>query len=354
MKILELYIIKTVIVFTLLVLLVVTGLTYFISFLGELRDIGIGDYGVLQAALHVLLELPHAVYQLFPMLVLLGGLMGSGMLATHQELIVMRVSGMTTQQITRAVFYAAIILTLIGVFMGEVVSPRAHYVADQHKSAAESGGQAIATRAGVWIHEGTNFFHIDRVISRQYLEGVTRYEYDNQHRLLASYYAKVMNYQHGEWRLHDVVKTTFTRDATMHEEIAETTWHVALKPRFLNVGLNQPDEMPLPNLVEYTQHLVKNGLQASDYQFNFWKRIFQPLTTLIMLLLAIPFVFAAPRSMTMGLRLLLGIIVGFVFYILTALLGQLSIVFQMSPFLAALLPILLFAIIGYLLMLRVY
>jgi lipopolysaccharide export system permease protein len=105
--------------------------------------------------------------------------------------------------------------------------------------------------------------------------------------------------------------------------------------------------MSLPTLRSYSQHLVQNGLQAGDFQWEFWKRIFQPLTTIVMSLLAIPFVLGSSRSVTMGWRVFFGIVIGFVFYILNAFLGQFSIVFQFSPLLAALFPTLLFASLGY-------
>ena len=352
MTILNRYIAKTVILSTLLVVIVVMALTYFIGLLGELRDIGSGDYGLIQAAMYALLELPHNLYQFYPMLVLLGGLMGLGALASHQELVVIRVSGVSIAKILRYVFSAALVLAAVGVLVGELVAPRSHYLAEKHKSIAESGGQAVATQAGLWVHEGDNFLHIDRVMARKQLEGVTRYEFDAHHQLLASYFVKKMDYDQGQWQLHDVVKTIFTTDHTRHEKLASSTWDLALNPALLNVGLLEPDEMPLTALSGYTHHLVANGLQAAEFQFNFWKRVFQPLTILVMLFLAVPFVFAAPRSASMGLRMLLGAVVGFVFYILNALLGQLSIVFQFSPILAALFPILLFAGVGYLLLLR--
>lgn len=98
-RILPRHIAKTVILATLLVMLVVAGLSYFIGLLDELRNIGEGDYGVLQAALHALFEVPYNLYQFFPMLVLLGGLLGLGILSSHQELIVMRVSGFSIRKI---------------------------------------------------------------------------------------------------------------------------------------------------------------------------------------------------------------------------------------------------------------
>lgn len=347
------YIAKTVILATLLVMVVILGLAFFINLLGELRDIGVGDYGLMQAALHALLELPYNIYAFFPMLVLLGGLLGLGMLASYQELIVMRISGFSIRHIMSAILSAAVILITMGMMIGELIAPRTHYLADLQKSTDQSGGQAVITAAGLWVHEGNSFVHIDRVMAHQHLEGVTRYEFDMHHRLLASYFAKTMDYSHGHWMCHDLVKTTFNLDHTKSERLSEARWDLTLHPNVLSIGLLEPEEMPLIKLSSFIHHLKKNGLQATEFEFSFWKRVLQPLTILVMLFLAIPFVFTAPRSINLGWQMVLGIVTGFVFYILDSLLGQLSIVYQLPPFFAALLPIFLFASIGLFLVHRI-
>ena len=352
MSILNRYIAKTVILATLLVMLIVLGLAFFINLLGELRDIGIGEYHFFQAIMHALLELPYNIYAFFPMLVLLGGLMGLSMLASHQELVVMRVSGVSMRHIIGAVLGAAIILIVIGLFIGEIIAPRTHYLADVHKSAAQSSGQAVVTVAGLWVHEGNSFVHIERVMTHHHLEGVTRYEFNDKHQLLASYHAKTMDYKDNQWILYDLAKTTFVGNHTNSQLFANATWDLALNPTILGAGLLEPEEMPLTKLSGFARHLVKNGTQATEFQFSFWKRVLQPLTILVMLFLAVPFVFTAPRAVNLGWQMVLGVVVGFVFYILDALLGQLSVVYQLPPFFAALFPILLFAGLGYFLLAR--
>src|SRR5689334_13278176 len=95
MKIIQRYIAKHVMISTGLVFIVVLILSFMINLLGELRDIGTGEYGFGQAILHVLLMQPRTLYQLFPMLILLGGVLGLGMLASSHELIVMRTAGLS-------------------------------------------------------------------------------------------------------------------------------------------------------------------------------------------------------------------------------------------------------------------
>lgn len=352
MNILERYIAKNVILATLLVLSVVTALCFIIGMLRELHDLGEGDYGFLQIVVHELLLLPHAIYQFFPMLVLLGGVVGLGMLASSHELMVMRAAGMSVLRIVRSVIYAALILTIIATLVGEGVAPKANYFAGKYKSLAETLGQAVVTMSGVWIHEGNNFIHIDSVLGRHHLVGVTRYEFNDAHRLLASYHANSLEFENGKWISYGLAKTTLHENKTVTEQIEKATWDLKLTPNLLNVGLADAEAMSLTKLQEYSHYLKQNRLQAGIFQLEFWQRVFQPFTTLVMVLLAIPFVFAAPRSVSMGRRILFAIIIGFVFYILHAFFGQFSIVFQFHPIIAALLPTIIFAFAGYFYMVR--
>lgn len=352
MQIIQRYIIKNVMTSTALILVVVAALTFVTGMLRELHSFGDGEYGFVQVLLHEMLLLPHGVYQFFPMLVLLGGVLGLGMLATNHELMVMRAAGISMQRIVLAVINAALILILIATVLGEFVAPRTNYIAEKQKSLAQSFGQAVVTMSGVWIHEGNNFIHIDRVVGRHHLNGVTRYEFDDKHHLLAAYYAKSLDFQRNQWMAHDLKKTALLRDTTESEFFSSAVWDLKLTPNLLNVGLIEAEAMSLKQLNQYANYLADNHLQASVFRLAFWQRVFQPLTTLVMLLLAIPFVFAAPRSVTMGRRILLAVIVGFVFYVANAFLGEFSIVFQFPPVIAALLPTGLFAMAGFVWMWR--
>jgi lipopolysaccharide export system permease protein len=201
----------------------------------------------------------------------------------------------------------------------------------------------------VWLHVDDNFVHVEHVIGTQLLEGVTRYKFDSEHRLLASYYAKSMTYENDQWMMHDAVKTTFLTNRTMSEAQPDMLWDLKFNAHLLNTGMIEPNEMSLSKLKKFARYLEQNGLRSSQYRFEFWERVFTPLASLVMIFLAIPFVLGAFRQAAMGWRLMAGVITGFVFFILNAFLGQLCIVYQIPPSMAALLPIAVFAVIGILL-----
>jgi lipopolysaccharide export system permease protein len=324
-----------------------------VGFLGELRELG-GDYQFLQAMLHALLELPYSVNQVFPMLVLLGGVLALGTLVTQQELVVMRASGLSLVGIAISAVLAVIVLAAGWTVIGEGMAPRLHYLADIYRTMDKSSGQAVITADGdEWLHQPQVFIHV-RVMPHQHLQDVTRYQFDDQHRLMLAEHTDNMDYQNGHWVAHQVVRTLFNPDnTTRSEQVASAVWDLHINPVFLDAHWIQPEEMSLPYLHNYIQHSERNGMQVADYQFSFWKRVLQPLTMLVMLLLAIPFVLVTPRSVAMGWRLLLAVMIGFSFYIFDAMIGQLAVLFQVSPLLAAIMPIIIFAVIGVVLMRRV-
>jgi lipopolysaccharide export system permease protein len=62
--------------------------------------------------------------------------------------------------------------------------------------------------------------------------------------------------------------------------------------------------------------------------------------------LAIPFVLSAFNGTALSFKMMLGMMMGFAFFISNAFLGQICIVYQVPPVLAAFLPLVAFTIVG--------
>ncbi len=345
-RILDNHIMLIIIYATLLVLLLLVGLQIFISFVGELGNIGNGHYDVFSALLFVVEMLPKNIYNFFPMVGLLGSLLGLGYLASHSELIVMRASGMSLWQISWAVIKAAILMLIVMTVIGEVVAPYSARAAITEKKIAESGTPMTNTLQGVWMRKNNNFIHINTVEPGKKLQGVSQYTFDNNHRLISASYAHEAVFQNNSWLLQEIQETLFNGDQVSTEEIPQAVWPININPSLLNISMTDPGEMSLVKLTQLIHFEHSHGLQVSNYMLVLWQRIFQPLATLVMILLAIPFVFGPLRSTSMGSRILIGVVVGFVFYLLNQFFGPLSVVYQIPPILGALTPTFLFSIVA--------
>ena len=69
-----------------------------------------------------------------------------------------------------------------------------------------------------------------------------------------------------------------------------------------------------------------------------------------MLIMALSFIFGPLRSVTMGARVLMGILTGFAFFIADRVFGPVALIYQLPPVVGALLPSISFTLIaGYML-----
>jgi lipopolysaccharide export system permease protein len=338
---LSLLIARSIISSTLLVLVIFLGLILFVSLLGEVQQINNTGYGFPQALSYVINSTPLAIYNIFPTIMLIGTLMGLGTLATHNELTIMRTSGMSLTRISAVVMVSAIMMIFFATLIGEGVAPKLSATASYHQNLARNNTQSIVTATGVWIKNDTVFYHIDTVNSAEKLTGILRFEFNSQHRLVNASQASSANLTNAGWVFSNVKMTSIFDDHVTASNYPSINWP-------LQFNLKQFTEIDPKNLnLEQLQQQIKldtqSGNNTSALRLNFWSRLFQPLMTLVMVFIAIPFIFGPLRSVSIGLRLLSGITVGLVFYIMNQFVASFGLAYQIQPIIASIsLPALFF------------
>ena len=97
-------------------------------------------------------------------------------------------------------------------------------------------------------------------------------------------------------------------------------------------------EMCIRDRYEYIAHLRSNKQDTSTYELEFWSKLITPFATMVMLILAVPFVFKEARSGNLGRSLFAGIMVGLGFFILNEAFSYFVTLFSIPPILGAILP----------------
>ena len=353
MKLLDRYIGVTVAGSTLIVLLVLLALFSFGSFVTELNAVGKGDYTLTVAAEYVLLTLPRVAYQLFPVVALLGSVIGLGLLASNNELLVMRAAGISVGRITLAVMKVGLLWIVVAVILGEFVAPVADRYAQSMHNTALVDRFAVTSQNGLWARDGENYIHIRDVFANGVVGGVTIYKLDDKQRLLEVTRARSGQFAHGGWVLRQVKRSLIESDQIVTEDLKKLQWRSLLTPNMIDVVVVKPNSLSLRGLLNYIRYLRDNGLDAENYQRAFWNKLVLPVTTAVMVFLSIPFIFGPLRSVGIGQRIFIGALVGIGFYLLGQLFGIAGMLYHVPTALSAALPTGLFFILGVILMRRV-
>lgn len=352
-KILDWYIGRTIIATTILVLTTFIGLSGIIKYVEQLRKVGNGTYDLVQALLFVVLSIPRDIEMFFPMAALLGALIGLGALAASSELVVMQAAGFSKLDIGLSVLKTAVPLMIIITLLGEWGAPQAQKAARDLRAFATSGGQILSVRTGVWARDANDFIFIGK-IDDNHLYGLNMWRFDEQKQLRTVIFAKQVDYLgENEWMMKNVEVTDMNNDVVITKQsLPQYSWETSLAPDKLAVVTVKPEELALSGLYDYVHYLKASEQDASRYELAFWRKITQPFSIAVMMLMALSFIFGPLRSVTMGARILSGVIAGFTFYISSEFFGPLSLVYGIPPVFGAVAPSLVFLTIALLLLRR--
>lgn len=353
MLIIDRYILRAVLLGSLLAMLTLLPLVAFLLLADELHDVGTGRYSLGEAFSVIALSLPRYAYLLFPIVALIGSLLGLGNLAAHFELVAMRAAGISLGRILGSVLRAGLVLALLAGIMGELVAPVSEEQARQLRAEALSEQIALKTRYGFWARDGSAFINIRQILPGGRLRDVYIYEFDPEKRLKQSTHAQAAVYKGDVWQLEGIRQSEVNERGVQTRTMATADWQSLLDPAMVSLLLVDPNILPVWGLYRYIRFMDDNGLSALAYEVAFWGKIAMPLVILAMLFLSVPLVFSAQRRQGLGQRILTGVLIGIGFYILDKALTQLPLVYDFNPMLAAFLPGLLCGGVGWLILRRV-
>lgn len=347
MKILDAYIAKTVISGTLMVLLVLGSLLAFVDFVSELDDVGKAQYSMLEAATFVLLSLPKRLYELFPTAVLIGSLLSLGALAGNSELTVMRAAGVSIMRIVFSVMRAGFILLIFVALIGEFIVPMSERQAQSIRAKELQQNITLGGEGGFWARDAQRFIYVSHVYPGMNLGKVKVYEFDKANELQQIIHARSARYTGEKWQLENVLKTDFRDEQIKSSTIQFITWNKLLNPDLFSVVSVKPENMSAIDLYQYSDYLKDNDLESSHYDLAFWIKVFTPLSSLVMLLIALPFVFGSQRSAGTGNRVLFGLLLGIGFFLLNRTINHLGQVYHFYPFISASAPVIMVALASF-------
>jgi len=346
MRVIDRHIATQVILSTLLVLLVLTALASLITFVGEFNYVGQGQYSLLDAGVYTLLYIPSQAYSMFVVAALLGAMLGLGDLASHNELMVMRTAGLSVTRLGISTMAGGLVLLVLCVVLGEVIAPTAQRYADNRRSQLLYNQTNLLGNGGIWAKDGEKFLNVKQMTERNSAQGIYIYRVDSEHHLLSMAEAASAVFSNGTWLLKDLHETKLTPAGATTQNLPSLEWHTYLGPELLSLFVVDSDSLSARGLYQYIEYLRGNGIDANRYITAFWARIAQPLSLLVMLVFALPFVFGPLRSATTGQRLVTGMLIGIGFFEFNSFFTQSGLVFGLNPVLTAWLPTVLLAIIS--------
>lgn len=320
-----------------LVFAVLLMLFALMDFIRELGALGQGQYHLGYVLLYVLLTVPGHIYELFPVVVLVGTIFAMVQMAANSELTVYRTSGVSLGKMIFALFKISLPLVVLSIGCGEILAPQSERLAQQLRLQAQNAQVSLKEfRSGVWVKDEFSFVNVKTVMPDSSLLNIDIYRFDDTYHLQSIVNAKRASFiTAGFWQLEDVLETRFSEQGASINAQPRMEWNSALNPEIFSVLLVVPDQMSILSLYQYAAHLRDNRQKSGRYEIAMWEKLAYPFTIMVMMLLALPFATYQRRSGGIGEMIFLGIVMGLVYHFVGRLFASLGALNDWQPFISA-------------------
>ena len=356
MKIRDRYIAKTLLSYTIIVLVVWTSIYSFFNFLAELSSVGKDGYTILSAFTYIILQLPEVAYKQASPIILLGCILGMGHLASTGQLLIFRVSGASILKITLLTLKNSLIFVLFFIAIGEFLAPISSNFAKSSKSNAIGNSSASINQNGFWIRDGDNFINVKRNIDGTLFSGITVIEVNSSNEI-----ERVIK---SENAIFDGDSLDMSNSEIFSIDESSSFDKISLKERnsydktvsfdqdLIDSLEKEPEDLSTWTLIKQIRFLSDNKLRSGVFEVELYKRLIQPITLIAMILLAMLFIFGSTRDLTLGRKIFFGVALGLSFEMLSRVANAMALGLDFSPFLSSILPSIAVMFIAVILLLK--
>lgn len=337
------------------------SLFFFFDFVDELSAIGrpsrldpTAVYGLRHALLYVALLIPSRIYELLPISVLIGTVAVMARLAQSSEYTILRTSGLGPWKALRTLLGLGLIFVAVTFSVGDYLAPIADKTAQLFR--AHYQGKLSLGQTGAWLKEKqaySNFsVNVGALSPSGEISEVRIFEFDNQGQLVSTLQAENGQIENdSSWTLFKVTRREFDVAGQLSAKIVSSQhetfhWPSAISAEMVSVALLKPDRMRTTDLYAYIQHLEANGQTAQRYEIEFWRKLFYPLSCLVMVVLALPFAYLHFRTGGIMGYVFGGVMAGISFFLLNNVFNYIGNIHQWQPWLAAASPSIIYSIVS--------
>ncbi|MDB5688867.1 MAG: permease YjgP/YjgQ family protein [Sphingomonas bacterium] len=342
------YMARTFLVRTLAVLAALVIVLQALDLLGESGNIlaypGNGDAQLWQ---YVALRAPQIIARFLPFSVLLGTLVTLATLNQNSEIISMKAAGISAHQILAPLIVASIGVAVVSFMFNERIVARATATLTAWQAASYGPlppDRGIASN--VWVRDGDDLIHVDQASGRGAgvrLSNVTVYDRSGG-TLKTIVDAPAARQVGAAWQLQqarsfDIASGKVTRVPTL-------IFGRGITPDRFTLADVDADEHSFASLRDSITELHEAGRPTGPLEAGLWHKISGPMSAILMPLLAGVAAFGLARSGRLFIRAVIGMALGFTYFVADNFALAMGNLGAYPPLLAAWAPFVLFLLIG--------
>ena len=294
------------------------------------------------------LRVPQLIQRFLPYSVLLATLISLVTLNQNSEVIAMKAAGLSAHQVLAPLLLTALVVGGVSFVFNERVVTRATATLKAW-DAAEWGPipEESTVRANVYLADGTNVLTAAQLTGSGdtiRMRDVTWYRRSPDGAIIEQIDAASASYAAPGWRLDQIERFEVASAGT---SVAESlVVGEGLTPDQIDLAKIDPDAVPFWSLGEQIDAFEEAGRRTGELRAKWWHKLSGPLSSFLMPLLGSVAAFGLARSGALFVRALIGMALGFAYFVVDNAALAMGNFGGYPPLLAAWAPFFLCALIG--------
>jgi lipopolysaccharide export system permease protein len=286
---------------------------------------------------------PQIIAKMLPFSVLLGTLITFTALSQHSEVVAMKAAGLSAHQILAPLVVASLLVAGTSfVFNDAVVAPATASLKKWQNVEYGVVPKETDEKTNVWVREGQDIIKAGSVTKNGLVDVTVYLRSDNVLSQVIS--AKSARYVGDQWLLKDV--RIFDVQSITQKRVDSLPVGKGITPDRFQYEKVDGEALGFFPLYKAIQEMKASGRRTSSLEGLLWHKISGPLSALLMPLLAAVAAFGLARSGALFLRAVIGMGLGFVYFVADNFALAMGNLGAYPPFIAAWGPFLLFFLIG--------
>jgi len=285
--------------------------------------------------------------QIAPFACLLSTLYAFSKLNHDNEIIAMRAAGLSVIYITKTVIIFGALISLLVFWINDRFAPTALMTTQRIIARIEEGKtkkteKKTESLSNVSMYGAKNrLFFINKYYpSTKTMQGVIILEQDDHQNLTRKIVANKGIYEDGLWKFYQSVTFNFDENGQIIDDplyLEEEIMTIPETPQDFLAQRQRPEYMNVNQLDNYIWKLSKSGAKSviNGLKIDLYQKFATPFTSLIIILLGIPFSLIMRKRATGLSSIGVSIMVGFLYYILDAICIAIGRGGMLPPFMAA-------------------
>ncbi|MXP47458.1 LPS export ABC transporter permease LptG [Altererythrobacter luteolus] len=297
---------------------------------------------------YAMLRIPQLISRFLPYSVLLATLITLVTLNQNSEVVAMKAAGLSAHQVLAPLLLTAAIVSVVSFAFNERIVTRATATLKAWEG-AEFGPipEDSAVKTNVYLTDGANILAASRLTGTGEairMEGVTWYSRDSSGMLAQQVRAERATYAAPGWKLENIESF----DVASADTRAQDTMIVGEGLTVAQIELDSvdPDAQDFFSLSRSIDAYEAVGRRTSELRAKWWHKLSGPLSAFLMPLLGSIAAFGLARSGQLFLRAIIGMALGFAYFVVDNAALAMGNFGGYPPFLAAWAPFFLFTLIG--------